>query len=55
MNIFKDLLAIIAMLIVAAVLIVCIANDINHGIIYTGLVIISGLGGFEIHRRAVKK
>lgn len=55
MSIFKDLRAIIAMLIVAAVLIICIVNDINHGLIYSGIVIISGLGGFVLHRIASKK
>ena len=55
MSVFKDIKAIISMLIVAAVLITCIANNINHGIIYSGLVIISGLGGFILHRIATKK
>lgn len=46
----KDILAIVAMLIVAGILITCIANNINHGIIYTGLTIVAGLGGYSVGR-----
>lgn len=55
MNIFKDLVAIIAMLIVVGVLVMCITQEINSGIIYTGLTIISGLGGYSIGRIITKK
>ena len=49
-HIIKDILAIIAMLIIAGILITCIANDIDHGIVYTGLCLISGLGGYSVGR-----
>lgn len=55
MTIFRDLIAIIAMLIVAGVLAMAISQNINHGIIYTGLTIISGLGGYSVGRIITKK
>lgn len=51
----KDLTAIIAMLSIAAVLIACITHDIDHGIIYTGITIISGLGGYTVGRIITEK
>ena len=47
---FHDITIIIAMLLVATVLIVSIANNINHSIIYAGLTIIGGLAGFTLGR-----
>lgn len=43
------------MVIIAAILITCIANDINHGLIYTGITIISGLGGYTLGRFRTEK
>lgn len=54
-NLGKEILAILAMLLITAVLITCIANDINHGIIYTGLTAVTGLGGYTIGRIVTKK
>lgn len=51
----KEILAIIAMLCLTSVLVICIANEINHGIIYTGLTAISGIGGYTIGRIVTKK
>jgi len=54
-HIIKDILAIIAMLIIAGILIACIANDLDHGIVYTGLCLISGLGGYSVGRIITKR
>ncbi len=51
----KEILAIIAMLLITAVLITCIANDLNGGIVYSGLASICGLGGYTIGRIVTKK
>jgi len=55
MTVFRDLIAIISMLIVAGILTMCITSNINSGIIYTGLTIISGLGGYSVGRIITKK
>lgn len=47
---FHDITIIVAILTVATILIVCIANDINHSIVYAGLTIIGGLAGFTLGR-----
>ncbi len=54
-TLITDLTAIIAMLLIAAVLITCIANNINHGIVYTGLTLVAGLGGYTLGRIITKK
>lgn len=54
-NLAPDILAILAMLLITIVLITCIANDLNGGIIYTGLAVISGLGGYTVGRVVTKK
>ena len=54
-HIIKDILAIIAMLIIAGILITCITNDIDHEIVYTGLCLISGLGGYSVGRIITKR
>ncbi|MBA7624692.1 hypothetical protein ES703_32104 [subsurface metagenome] len=46
----KDIVPLVAMVLVFITLIVCVGNDIDSGIVYTGLTIISGLGGFTIGR-----
>jgi len=51
----QDIIAILAMILVTAVLIACIANDIDHGIVYSGLALISGLGGYSVGRIVTKK
>jgi len=55
MNIFRDLIGIMSMLLVTGVLVMCIANNLDSGIIYSGLVIISGLGGYSVGRIITKK
>ena len=45
----------LAMLIVAFIVILCILNDYNHGIAYAGLTIVSGLGGYILGRRQAIK
>jgi len=52
---FHDITIIIAMLLVATVLIICIANSINHSIVYAGLTIIGGLAGFTLGRATKPK
>lgn len=47
---FHAITIIIAMLIVGTILIVCIANNIDHSIVYAGLTIIGGLAGFTLGR-----
>jgi len=47
---FHDITIIIAMILVSTILIVCIANAINHSIVYAGLTIIGGLAGFTLGR-----
>ena len=54
-TLIKEILPLVAMFIVAAILIACIANDIDHGIVYTGLAIISGLGGYTVGRSITGK
>lgn len=46
----SEVTPLVAMVIVAIILITCIANDINHGIVYAGITIISGLGGYSVGR-----
>lgn len=50
-----EITPIVAMALVTIVLITCIANDINSGIIYSGIAIISGLGGYTIGRVRTEK
>jgi len=52
---FHDITIIIAMLLVATVLVICIANSINHSIVYAGLTIIGGLAGFTLGRATKPK
>jgi len=51
----KDITSIVAMLLIAAVLITCITSDIDHGIIYTGLTLLAGLGGYTVGRIITEK
>lgn len=51
----SEITPLVAMVIVAIILITCIANDINHGIIYAGITIISGLGGYSVGRFRTEK
>lgn len=52
---FHDVTVIIAILTVASILVVCIANDINHSIVYAGLTIIGGLAGYTIGKTTKPK
>ncbi|GAI01712.1 unnamed protein product [marine sediment metagenome] len=51
----SEITPIVAMVIIAVILITCIANDINHGIIYSGIAVISGLGGYTLGRVRTEK
>lgn len=51
----SEITPIVAMVIIAAILITCIVNNINHGLIYTGITIISGLGGYTLGRFRTEK
>jgi len=52
---FHAITIIIAMLLVATILVICIANDINHSIIYAGLTIIGGLAGYTLGKATSHK
>jgi len=52
---FRQIIIIIAMLLVATILVICIVNDINHSIIYTGLTIIGGLAGYTLGKATTHK
>lgn len=54
-TLISELTPILAMVIIAAVIITCIANDIDHGIIYGGITAISGLGGYTLGRYRTEK
>jgi len=54
-SLIKEATPLIAMLLVTIVLITCIANNIDHGVIYAGLTILSGLGGYVLGRTIPRK
>lgn len=54
-SIFRDSLAIIAMLIIAAILGMCITKNIDSGLLYSGLTLLAGLGGYSVGRILTKK
>lgn len=54
-SIITEVTPIVAMVIIAIVLITCIANDINGGIVYSGIAVISGLGGYTLGRYRTEK
>lgn len=52
---FHDITIIIAILTLATILVVCIANHINSSIIYLGITSIAGLAGYTIGKTTKKK
>jgi len=54
-NLIREATPLVGMILVAIILITCIANDIDHGIIYTGLTILSGLGGYSVGKVVAQK
>ena len=54
-TIISELTPILAMVIIAVILVTCIAHDIDHGIIYGGITAISGLGGYALGRFHTEK
>jgi len=53
--ILTEITTLTAIVSLVIILIACIANDLDHGIIYSGLVTISGLGGYTIGRVRTEK
>lgn len=53
--ILTEITTLVAIVGVVIILIACIANDIDHGIIYSGIAVISGLGGYTIGRVRTEK
>jgi len=40
--------ALAAMIMIVCLVMICIIKDIDHGVVYTGLALISGLGGYVL-------
>lgn len=53
--ILTEITTIVAIIAIVIILIACIANDINHGIVYTGITLLSGLGGYTLGRVRTEK
>ena len=45
------IVSIVAIIAVASLIVICVANDINHGLVYTGVSAISGIAGYNVARR----
>lgn len=54
-TILSEATPIVAMVIIAVILITCITNDIDGGIIYSGIAVVSGLGGYTLGRYRTEK
>jgi len=52
MTVREGVITIVGMLLATTVVVCCIVNDIDHGIIYGGLAAISGLAGYTLGRKA---
>lgn len=50
-NLIREAMPLVAMILVTIVLITCIANDIDHGTVYAGITVVSGLGGYSVGRK----
>ena len=53
--ILTEITTLVAIISIVIILIACIANDLNGGIIYTSLALLSGLGGYTIGRVRTEK
>jgi len=54
-SIISEATPIVAMITLAVILITCIANNIDGGIVYSGIATISGLGGYTLGRYRTEK
>lgn len=51
----SEVTPIVAMVIIGIILITCIVNNLNHGIIYAGISVVSGLGGYTLGKFRAEK